>query len=414
VKNKPKAHAPTRSQYSVLRQVCNYIPEFLVPRLAEQHGVDAKARSFSPWSHVVSLIHSQLTHAIGLNDVCDGLRLHCGPLSALRGATPPSRNNLSHANKVRDAAMAEALFWAVLSHLQELHPEFAGSRKGKGLLRRFKRTIHAVDSTTIQLVANCVDWARHRRRKAAAKCHVRLDLQSFLPRLVIIDTAKQHDNRRARELCADLKAGEVVVFDKAYLDFSHLRDLGQRDVFWVTRARSDQQCLVRKRCAASASENIVGDEIVELEGPRSRQRHPGPLRRVTADVEVDGRMMEMTFLTNNTEWSAQTIADLYRSRWQIEVFFKQMKQTLQLSDFLGQSANAVRWQVWVALLVYVLLRFLACLSEWEHSFTRLWALVRSCLWDRIDLLAELRACGTAGGHFRLLGRPEAAYLPGFG
>jgi hypothetical protein len=414
VKSKPKAHAPTRCQYSVLRQICNYIPEFLVPRLAGEHGVDTKARSFSPWSHVVSLIHSQLTHSIGLKDVCDSLRLHSGPLSALRGATPPSRNSLSHANRVRDAAMAEALFWEVLNHLQDLHPQFAGSRKGKGLLRRFRRTVHAVDSTTIQLVANCVDWARHRRRKAAAKCHVRLDLQSFLPKVVIVDSAREHDSRRARELCAGLHAGEVVVFDKAYLDFSHLHDLGQREVFWVTRARSDQQCRVIRRTERPPSGHIVADELVELLTPRSRAQHPGRLRRVVANVEIDGHRVEMTFLTNNLEWSAQTIADLYRSRWQVEVFFKQMKQTLQLADFLGQSANAVRWQVWVALLVYVLLRFLACLSQWEHSFTRLWALTRSCLWDRVDLLALLWACGTAGGHFRLLGQPEAAYLPGFG
>jgi len=121
----------------------------------------------------------------------------------------------------------------------------------------------------------------------------------------------------------------------------------------------------------------------------------------------------MTFLTNHLDWSAQTIADLYRCRWQIEVFFKQIKQTLQLADFLGQSANAVRWQVWMALLVYVLLRFLACVADWTHSFTRLWALVRTALWKKLDALALLRSYGTAGGSFRMLGQPEAAYLPGF-
>ena len=143
--------------------------------------MDKKARTFSPWSHLVSLIYAQLTHAIGLNDICDGLRLHNGLLVTLRGATPPSRNNLSHANKERNASMAEKLFWAVLGHLQSLQPGFARGNRGKGVARRFRRDIQLVDSTTIQLVVSCMDWAKHRRRKAAAKCHLRLDLHSFLP-----------------------------------------------------------------------------------------------------------------------------------------------------------------------------------------------------------------------------------------
>jgi hypothetical protein len=117
-----------------------------------------------------------------------------------------------------------------LGHLQHACPDFAGGRKGKGLLRRFKVKIHAVDSTVIQLVANCMDWASHRRRKAAAKMHLRLDLHSFLPSFAIVDTAGEHDNKRARELCATIQAGEIVVFDKAYVDFDHLNDLHQRGI----------------------------------------------------------------------------------------------------------------------------------------------------------------------------------------
>jgi hypothetical protein len=406
--------APTPHQYSVLRQICNLIPTFLVAQLARATKVDEHARTFSPWSHVVALLFAQLTHAIGLNDVCDALQLHSGPLSALRGATPPSRNNLSHANNHRDASLAEHLFWAVLAHLKSLHPRFAGSRKGKRLLYRFKRTIHAVDSTTIQLVASCMDWAKHRRRKAAAKCHLRLNLQCFLPSFALIDTAKHHDNKRAREVCAGLRAGEIVLFDKAYVDFAHLFDLLRRGIFWVTRAKDNLQCRVVKRRQWRRKGNILRDDLIILKTARSKAEYPEVLRRVIARVEVDGQWIEMTFLTNHLEWSAQTIADLYRCRWQIEVFFKQLKQTLQLSDFLGQSANAVRWQVWMALLVYVVLRFLACVSDWEHSFTRLWALVRTLLWRKIDVVALLRAYGTAGGSFRMLGRPEAAYLPGLG
>jgi hypothetical protein len=142
---------PSRSKLCILAQLCNWIPTHLVPRLARDTGVDQKARTFSPWSHVVCLLYAQLTHALSLNDVCDALNLHSGPLSALRGATPPSRNNLSHASRYRDASMAEQLFWKVLDHLQSLRPDFVRGKRFK-LARRFKRVIHVVDSTIIQLV----------------------------------------------------------------------------------------------------------------------------------------------------------------------------------------------------------------------------------------------------------------------
>ena len=404
---------PTASKFSLLRQLCNFIPSHLVPRLARETGVEDQARTFSPWSHVVSLLYAQLTHSLGLNDVCDALRLHSGPLSALRGATPPPKNTLSHANRRREPQMAERLFWAVLEHLQTLQPTFGGNRRPKFAFR-FKRLIHVVDSTTIQLMARSLDWAKHRRRKAAAKCHVRLDLQTFLPRCAIVATAGEHDNRRARELCANVQAGEIVIFDKAYLDFAHLADLSQRDVFWVTRARDNQQCRVVRKFQVGAKDNILRDDLITLTIPVVQAVYPVQLRRVTAHIEVDGELREMVFLTNNVTWSAQTIADLYRCRWSIEVFFKELKQTLQLADFLGHSANAVKWQVWTALLAYVLLRFCAHLGQWGHSFIRLFALIRSALWQNWELRSLLEVYGTAGGGGRFLGTPQQAYLAGFG
>jgi len=406
-------HKPTASKFSLLRQLCNFIPPHLVPKLARATGVEDQARTFSPWSHVVSLLYAQLTHSLGLNDVCDALRLHSGSLSALRGATPPPKNTLSHANRRRDPQLAEQLFWAVLAHLQTLQPAFGGNRRPKFAFR-FKRLIHVVDSTTIQLMARSLDWAKHRRRKAAAKCHVRLDLQTFLPRCVIVATASEHDNRRARELCASVQAGEIIIFDKAYLDFAHLADLSQREVFWVTRARDNQQCRVVHKFQDGPAKNILRDDLIALTIPVVQAAYPVELRRVTALVEVDGELRELVFLTNNLEWSAQTIADLYRCRWSIEVFFKELKQTLQLADFLGHNANAVKWQVWTALLAYLLLRFCAHLGQWSHSFIRLFALIRSALWQNWELRSLLEVYGTAGGGGRFLGMPQQAYLAGFG
>jgi len=397
----------------MFKQVCNLIPPHLVNKLATEYGVDEKSRTFTPWSHITALVYAQLTHAIGLNDVCDALRMNRGALATIRGATPPSRNNLSHANKVRDAQMAEALYWAIMEHLMKQSPGFAKGKIHRGYLRRFHKAIYAVDSTTIQLVANCLDWAKHRRRKAAAKCHLRLNLQSFLPACAIIDTAKFHDASQARDVCAALEDGEIVIFDKAYVDFVHLGELAERGVDWVTRAKDNLQCKMIERLQTTENPRILKDEIIELTVYKSRQAYPRRLRRIVALVEVDGRDEVLEFLTNQLTWSAWTVAELYRCRWDIEVFFKEIKQTLQLADFLGHNANAVRWQMWMGLLVHLILRYLAYLYSWAHSFTRLFTVVRAVLWRYFYLDDLLNSYGTAKPPGRICGAPELAYLPGF-
>jgi hypothetical protein len=208
-----------KKEPAIFRQVCELIPPHLVAKLARKHGV--KSRAITPWSHTVSMLYAQFTHAIGLNDVCDALGANRSVLASIRGAKPPSRNGLSYANKTRDPKAAEELFWGVMKHLEQTHPGFGGAKFGK-LPRRFRKTVHVIDSSTIKLFANCMDWAKHRRRKAAAKLHLRLDLQSFLPAFVAVDSASGHDNTKAHELCAGLKAGEIVVFDMAYIDYAHM------------------------------------------------------------------------------------------------------------------------------------------------------------------------------------------------
>jgi len=295
MKKNRKHISPTVSKFSVLRQIGNLIPGHLVSKLAREHHSEDQARTFSHWSHVTALLFAQLSHSLGLNDVCDALRLHAGPLSALRGATPPSRNGLSHANKTRPAEMAEDLFWGVVDHLGTIAPKFI---KGKswGRLHRFKCAIYAMDSTVIELVANCMDWAQHRRRKAAAKCHLRLNLQSLLPQCVIIDTAGEHDNTRARELCAPVKSGEIVIFDKGYLDFKHLRHLSERGVFWVSRAKDNMVYdLLDKRSVPKGGKILTDEDIMTRDGLHAR--------RIVALVEVDGKERTMIFLTNNFQWS---------------------------------------------------------------------------------------------------------------
>lgn len=403
---------PARHQFTTFKQVLDLIPRNLVAKLAREHGVAPKCRTFSPWSHVTSMLFAQFSHALSLNDICDTLRHHSGVLTTCRGATPPSRNGLSYANRERNADMAEALFWEVLASLQRSSPGFGSGRRYSGMPRRFKRTINVVDSTTISLVAYCIDWAKHRRRKAAAKCHMRLDLQSFLPRFAVVKSARANDASMARELCAGIQAGEIVVFDMAYVDTAHLYDLDKRGVFWVNRVPTNLQYQVVTD-TIPAHGPILHDQVIRLTGVKTATSYPANLRRVEAWVKVDGKDQIMDFITNNLDWAPTSICDLYKARWGIEAFFKQLKQTLQLADFLGHNENAVRWQIWTALLTYLLLRYIEYLSHWKGSFARLFTAIRGVLWSRYDLHCLLHLCGTARGRPRTIACPHQAYLPGF-
>jgi hypothetical protein len=404
---------PTKSKYTVLQQICQIIPAFLVSKLAKKYGIDKQFRKFSPWSHVVSMLFVHLAHSLSLNDVADTLRNHAGVLSTIRKAVPPSRNGLSHANKTRDPAMAEELFWRVLSHIQNKFPAFGYGHQYSGLPKRFKRAIYAVDSTTIQLVANCINWAKHRRRKAAAKCHMQLNLQNFLPGFAIVKAASTSDSSEAYKVCANLKDGEIVVFDKAYVDFKHLYKLGKRGIFWVTRAKDNMKYRIVKRCRPDKA-NIISDCIIELENEQSKEKHPLTMRLVVAYVEVNGKTKVMSFITNNTQWASSSICDLYKARWGVEVFFKQIKQTLQLADFLGHSRNAILWQVWMAMLAYILIRFISYIGDWKGSFSRLFTLLRGVIFSRLEMHSVMELCyGTARGSPRMITAPQQAYLPGF-
>lgn len=402
----------TRHQFTVLKQICELIPGHLVTKLAREHGVDKKCRTFAPWSHVVSLLHAQLAHSLSLNDVCDTMKNHSGVLTTIRKAVPPSRNGLSNANMTRNADMAEKLFWNMLGSLQEQFPKFGYTHGYCGIPRKFKRTINAIDSTTIKLFASCLSWAKHRRRKAGAKCHVSLNLQTFLPNLIIIREAKSHDSKFARELCANMKDGEIAIWDKAYNEFSHLFELNNRGIFWVNRGKDNMDYEIVREISTPKGK-IIRDVAIRLSGQQTALEYPCEIRLVEAWVEVKGEDVKMTFITNNFVWAASSICALYKARWGIEVFFKQIKQNLQIADFLGHNENAVRWQIWIAMLTYILLRFIQYLSKWKKPFSRLFTLLRGVMWSCLDLFSLVKSYGTASARLRMRAVPEQAYLPGF-
>ena len=403
---------PAKSKYTVLHQISKLIPQNIISQLAEKYGIDKQARRFSPWSHVLSLIFAQLAHSLSLNDICDTCRNHELLLLKINDAVPPSRNGLSHANKIRNGDMAKDLFWQVLSHIQKSHPKFGYKDGYSGLPRRFKRTIYAVDSTTIQLVVNSISWAKHRRRKAAAKCHMQLNLQTFLPEFAIVKAANTHDSTEAQVLCASLKDGEIAVLDKAYVDFKHLYSLNNRGVFWVTRSKTNMDYQVMGQ-HKSVRDNILRDDIIQLTNELTKKHYPIKLRLVEASVLVNKKRKNITFITNNFIWAASSICDLYKSRWGVEVFFKQIKQTLQLADFMGHNENAVKWQIWIALLTYILLRYISEMGKWSGSFSRLFTLLRGVLFQKKNMFDIIEFCIQSRGSPRTIATPQQSYFIGF-
>ena len=395
---------------AVLGQIVKHIPAKLIEKLKSKYRI--QTRSFSETSHVVAMLFAQLSHALSLNDICDCLRFHKGYLAQIRDCVPPSRNGLAHANATRNAALAEELFWSVLDEVKCKHPKFiSGGRRYPGMPWRFKRAIHVVDSTTIKLIAKCMDWAKHTKQKAAAKMHLDLDLKSFLPNFIIVGPAKDSDPKMAWALCAAVRAGEIVVFDKAYVDFDHLYHLQRRGVIWVTRSKENmcfevmgqqlseeeiQQARHMYEAGVFVGQQpiVLSDKLVRLARENTFEKYPETLRLITACVLRNGKPAEMTFITNQLEWSPYSICDLYLARWGIEVFFKEIKQTLQLADFLGTSENAIKWQIWIALLTYLLLRLTAWLGDWKDSFRRLFTLVKGVLWSQRSLSTLFRLIDT--------------------
>lgn len=407
-----KAIRKTRRSISAAAQIFNIVPPHLIGELARRFNV--RARAFDERSHVFALLLCQLAHFSGLNETCDVMSVFEAELRRNRNCAAPKRNTFSHANRTRDPALAEALYWQMFRLLQERVPGF-GRGRCDGHLARFRfRHIYAIDSTTIHLAYDCMDWAKHRQKKAAVKVHMRTDAACMLPRCVVVDKAKHHDVTRAEALCQGLDCGDIVVEDRAYNDWKHQRRLDEAGVFFVVREKKRALFRVVQSAPPEAlAKNILSDEILELTGATTKSSYPKRVRRVCARVEVDGKKREMRFLTNNFEWSGTTISELYRARWTVEVLFKELKQTLQLKDFLGENENAVKWQIWIALLAHLLLRYEKYASGWKASYARLVGLVRGVVWLHVDVMELLRSHGTASRQQTGPPQPRAMYLPGF-
>ena len=410
-RKKPKA--TRKRMISCFAQIVQeHIPGWKIEEIAS--GEKVKARKFSYSSQVYLLMLSQFLHLFSLNEIVDVSKIYAAELSRVRGITPANLNTFSNANRTRDPKVMQTFFWTVYGIFRNEEPDFTRGRH-HGRLSKFRlRNIYAIDSTTIQLAYWCIDWAKHRQRKAAVKVHMVANVANRLPHFCVFGKAKDHDSKMEDELFNSLKEGDIGIADRAYNCFKALYRQTTRGVFFVVREKAGMKHkVVKKVPKKDLGANILSDETIRLTGQRTSKEYPGELRRVKARVQVDGKWRTMVFLTNNFEWAASTIAELYKARWEVELLFKELKQTLQLQDFYGENENAVEWQIWAALLTHLVLRWLKYRSGAACSYSRFAALVRAIVWLKKDAMAILRSYGIApppnsGGVAS--GMP---YLPGF-
>jgi len=339
--------------------------------LAERH-----ARGFTCWGQFVAMLFCQLGRAHSLREICGGLASCEGKLSHL-GITAPSRSTLAYANEHRPWQLYRAVFHELLARCQA---QVSGRRKF-----RFKNKLVSLDSTVIDLCATLFDWAKFRRTKGAVKLHLLLDHDGYLPSVAVITEGKRHDVRVARTLRFD--PGTILVMDRGYVDYEWFGTLTVDGVFFVTRLKDNAVYTVEERRAVPERSHVRRDEVIRLTGVAAESTCPHPLRRVEVEDPDTGNLL--VFLSNHLRFGATTIAAIYKDRWQIELFFKALKQNLKVKTFVGTSANALKTQLWTALIAMLVVKYLQLKARFAWSLANLVALLRMNLFTYRDLWAWL-------------------------
>jgi IS4 transposase len=348
----------------------------LIPRHVFDHLVDSQAwqgpnpRKFSYWAHLTAMLFGQWSARKSLRDIVFSVNRQGRKLYHL-GLSEVKRSTLADANQQRPAVIFEKTYYKLYERLSaELAPQ---PQKAP--------PIKIIDATTIDLCAAVFPWAKFRTRKGAIKLHT--VLSGLLPQCVLVTDGKTHDLQAVQDL--RFKPGDLLIFDRAYLDYAWLYRLHQDTVWFVTRLKSNSCFEVIKEKTASGP--VLADQVICLSSPHGRASYPEPLRRVHyRDPETD---KEYVFLTNRLDLSALEVAELYRRRWQIELFFKWIKQNLKIKAFYGTSKNAVLIQIWTALIAYLLLVWVKFKTKAGWGLLELTRIAQTMLLERLDLWALL-------------------------
>ena len=353
----------------------------LFPRVEFQHLVtitqaERYTKGFPCWNQFVSMLFCQLGRAHSLREITGGLRSCEGKLKHL-GITAPPHSTLAYANKHRPWELYQQVF---LRLFDRCRVQAIGKRTF-----RFKNKLISMDSSTIDLCLEMFDWAKFRQTQGAIKLHLLLDHDGYLPCFAIITEGKVSDVQVARQFHFD--PGTIVVDDRGYNDYALFGRWTAEGVYFVTRMKENALYEVVGENDVPQNRHVLKDEMIELRGPKAIEKCPYPLRRVEVyDPETEEVLV---FLTNNLKLGATPIGAIYKERWQIEIFFKALKQNLKIKTFVGTSANAVQIQIWTALIAMLILRFLQLQSKFNWSLSNLVALLRLNLFTHRDLWAWL-------------------------
>jgi hypothetical protein len=358
---------------SVFSQVLREVPRAEFYSLVKKHEAEKGAKGFSCWDQFVAMVFSQLSHADSLREIEHGLAACEGKLKHVGMRKAPARSTLAYANEHRPAEMYAELFSVLLDHFTALGMH---QRKKKF---RFKNKLMSLDATTISLCLKMFPWAEFRRAKGGVKVHVLLDHDVYMPRFVRITEARSHEATVAPEI--PLPAESVVAMDKGYTDYGQYETWTRQRVWFVTRMKDNADYEVVERREVPKNRPILADEVIRLTGVNA----PKDLRLRRIVVWNEEKQDILILLTNHLEFGATTIAAIYKERWEIEIFFKELKQTLKVKTFVGTSENAVAVQIWTALIALLLLKWLHFRSTAGLSFANLAGVLRLILFTYRDL-----------------------------
>jgi|SRR5579872_8795 len=365
---------------SLFNQLLQHFPSLEFAALVKKHNAERAAKGFGCRTQLVAMLFCQLAHADSLREICNGLACCLGKLVHLGIGVAPNKSSLAYANKHRPAKLYEELFYTALARFR--YQKGLGLRKQKF---RFKNKLLSLDSTTISLCLEMFPWAKFRRAKGGVKAHVLLDHDDYLPRYVLITEANRSDVKMADAF--PLNPGSIVVMDRGYNDYALFGSWTSQEIYFVTRLKDNAVYQVEQECAVPENRQIRSDQLIRFTGEKAQKDCPGLLRRVTVWDGVNER--EIVLLTNLLEFGSTTIAAIYKDRWEIELFFKALKQNLKVKSFVGTSENALRIQIWTALIAILLLKWLHHLSKARWSLSNLASMLRLNLLTYRDLTAWL-------------------------
>ena len=361
---------------TVFSQLLKYIPRHEFETLANRHHSGRSFRTASRWSQFVTLAMAQLAGRKSLRDIVENVSAQAHRLYHL-GSAKLTRSNLSRINEDKPYALYEALFGKLLNRCQGMTPDHDF---------RFKNPLYSLDASTIDLCLSAFPWADFRTTKGAIKLHVGLNHAGYLPEFVTITDGKTSDIKVGRTL--EFPKGSMVAIDRGYNDYAWYNQLTEKGIFFVTRLKSNAKTRVVSRRPVLSSKGLSSDQTIEFTGIQTVKKCPIQLRRIGYRDPETGK--HYIFLTNNFKLAAKTIADIYKARWQVELFFKWIKQNLKIKSFIGTSKNAVMTQIWIALCVYLLLTFIKFQSKLKKSMQQILRLLHLNLFEKRDLMALLR------------------------